>query len=135
LVRHFYTDGGFAGDRSQNAHGLGAHAEGDVFVEAGDFFDTHASGRDDFVARDDRADVDFAERNFDTELAQDAEKVLGVAAVFVFGIAGGGLNLVFEECERRELVFLVVGLGERWLCRLLDGLGFDDVELDAACGV
>ena len=69
LVGDFDADGGFAGDRGEDAHGLGAHAERDVFVEAGDFLNAYAGGGHDFVAGDDGADVDFAEGDFDTEFA------------------------------------------------------------------
>jgi len=97
LIRDFDADGGFAGDRGQNADRLGAHAEGDVFIEPSDLFDANAGGGHDLVAGDNGADVDLAEGHLDAEFAEDAEEVLGVGAVFFLAVARSGFDLFLEE--------------------------------------
>src|SRR5690606_24594583 len=103
------ADGGLAGDGGEDAHGLGAHAEGDVFVEAGDFLDAHAGGGGDFVAGDDGADVDLAGGDGDAEFAEDAHEVAHVAHVFLVGVVGGGGGLVLERVQLGEVVVSVGG--------------------------
>src|SRR5690606_23764636 len=66
-VWNFHTDGGLARNRRENTNGLRAHAERDVFIEAGDFFDANPGRGHDLVAGDDGADVDFAGVYRDTE--------------------------------------------------------------------
>ena len=75
----------------------GDYAQGDVFIEAGDFFDANAGRGDDLVAGDDGADVNFAEGDFDAEFAEDAEKVFGVPAVFVLGVGDVGFHRLAKE--------------------------------------
>ena len=104
---------------------MGAHAEGDILVEAGDFLDAHAGGGDQFVAGDDRANVDLAGSNGDVELAEDAHEISHVAGVFVVGALGGGGGLFLEQGERGKLVVLLdQGHGGR--LGLFGFLGFDD---------
>jgi len=60
LVGHFHTDRGLARDRGEDADRLRAHAERDVFIEAGDLLDTDAGRRRHFVTCDDGTDMDLA---------------------------------------------------------------------------
>ena len=59
LIGHFHADRGFAGNGREDPHRLRAHPEGDVFIEAGDFFNAHTRGWDHFVTGDDGTDVNL----------------------------------------------------------------------------
>ena len=134
LIGDFDAHGGFARNGSEDAYGLGAHAERDIFIEARNFLDADAGSGDDLVARNDRADVNLTQGDIDAEFAKNTEEIFGVGAVFFLAVAGGGFGLLFEQGKRGEFVGFVVALRERDFGRFLGLLRFDNVELKFAGG-
>jgi len=112
---------------------VGAHAQRDVFIETGDFFDAHARAGLDFVAGDDGADVDLAQAHGDTEIAEDAQEVFRVLLVLFAAVPRGVGDLLAEERDVGEAVVFVRALrrGERGFFKLL---GLHDIERERSCG-
>ena len=116
------------GNRRHDADRLGAHAEGDVLVEAGNLLHADAGGGDDFVPRDDRPDVDLAQRHLHAEFTQNPQQVLGVLPMLLFARTRVDDDGFAQEGERWKLV-IVVGMHHGSGLGLLGFLRFDDVEL------
>ena len=131
LVGYFHADRGFAGDGREDPHRLRAHPEGDVLIEAGDFFDAHPGGWDHFVTGDDGTDVNLTQRHFHAKFTEDAQEILGVGAMLLFAVADAGLGLLLQQTEQRKVVGGVVALGETGPRSLLGLFGLDDIELVA----
>lgn len=81
-VRDFDADGAFSWDGGEDADGVGFEGEGDIFIEASDFFYAYACGGDDFVAGDDGAGVDFAGGDGYAEFCEGADEVIDDVLVF-----------------------------------------------------
>ena len=106
---------------------MGPHAEGDVLIESGNFFDPHAGSWNHLIARDNGTDMDLANGDFHSKFFEDAQEVLGVGLVFFLGIVVVWLRRGAQKTEGR--VFVVSGcLGSIGVTCLFELLGFDDVE-------